>query len=187
MVARRLSRSTRASASTAEAGPARPECFGPVAGIIRAGDLFDRLTYYRNDRTPTSGSNPHGFLADPTLFGRQQGELQLSTFLKTGTIVDPDGPGPLFETPIANRDNLQCLHYPDPQTSDRAFPPAAAGECPPRPADADVAPFTGGEEGQGGTPDQGAPNLPTTGLAPGLAALAVLLLALGAALRRRTA
>jgi hypothetical protein len=25
--------------------------------IVRAGDLFDRTTYYRNDRTPTSGTN----------------------------------------------------------------------------------------------------------------------------------
>ena len=113
--------------------------------IIRAGELFDRVTYYRNEQTPTSGTNPHGFLADPTLFGRQQGEAQLTAFLSTGEILDPDGPLPVFEVPIASEDDLQCLHYPDPQTGAEAFPPAAAGPCPPRPADAEVAAAGAGE------------------------------------------
>ena len=33
---------------------------------MRAGGLQDVTTFYRNDRTPTAGSNPHGFLLDPT-------------------------------------------------------------------------------------------------------------------------
>ncbi len=107
-----------------------------AGNIIRAGDLFDRVTYYRNDRTATSTRNPHGFLADPTLQGREQGELQLTAFLKTGQVLNT---APLFfEVPIANGDNLQCLHYPNPQTGSAAYPPPAAGECPPRPKDAVV-------------------------------------------------
>ncbi|MGI8534939.1 MAG: hypothetical protein ACR2K2_00305, partial [Mycobacteriales bacterium] len=100
--------------------------------LLRAGEMFDRVTYYRNDRTPTRGTNPHGFLADPTLFGRELGQAQLTAFLSTGRIVDPDGPLPLFEVPIVHPDDLQCLHYPPPQTGAGVFPPAPAGPCPPR-------------------------------------------------------
>jgi hypothetical protein len=115
--------------------------------IIQAGDLFDRVTYYRNDRTPTRGTNPHGFLASPALAGRQMAQAQLTAFLETGRMVDPDGGATVFEVPIANLDNLQCLHYPHPQTGQGAFGapgqgefegqngPAASGECPRRPVD----------------------------------------------------
>jgi hypothetical protein len=156
--------------------------------IVRAGDLFDVTTYYRNDRTPTADRNPHGFLADPTVFGRQMGQLQLTTFLETGQIIDPDGPGGVFETPIANEDNLQCLHYPHPQTGEEAFPPGAAGECPPRPVDAAVAaPGPQGPGGGGGTGGPTSPSgpLPATGLPLALPLLAGLTVAVAAVLRRR--
>jgi hypothetical protein len=115
--------------------------------IIGAGELLDRVTYYRNDRTPTASRNPHGFLADPTVFGRQMAQAQLTSFLSSGNVTDPDSRGSVFEVPIANPDNLQCLHYPHPQTGQGAFGqpgqgpfsgsngPPAAGECPPRPLD----------------------------------------------------
>ena len=151
--------------------------------IIRAGKLFDRVTYYRNDKTPTSGSNPHGFLADPTQFGRQMGEAQLTAFLKTGNVTDPDGPGPVFETPIARQDNLQCLHYPNPQTGMRAFPPAAAGECPARPADPAVRELSASEQQGSSEPEDD--TLPTTGASQLVAILAVLLIGTAFALRRR--
>lgn len=104
-----------------------------LGNIIRAGNLFDRVTYYRNDETPTSGTDPHGFLADPTLFGRSMAELQLGTYLATGgqTVLDPDGPGPIFEVPIADPNNLECLHYAEPQSGVGAFPPGASGPCGP--------------------------------------------------------
>ncbi|MDQ6649673.1 MAG: hypothetical protein M3Z02_06095, partial [Actinomycetota bacterium] len=107
-----------------------------AGNIYRAGQLFDRVTYYRNDKTPTNGNNPHGFLADPSLAGRVPGEAQLTAFLKnpSAPLVDPDGPLPIFEVPIADPNNLQCLHYPDPQTGVGAYPPPAAGECAPAPA-----------------------------------------------------
>jgi hypothetical protein len=162
--------------------------------IIRAGDLFSRTTYYRNDRTPTSGTNPHGFLADPTVFGRELGQVQLTAFLATGQVVDPDGPAPVFEVPITNPDNLQCLHYPHPQTGQGAFGrdggPAAAGECPARPADAQLQPADGGAgpgagSGGGGTAAPVRGSLPRTGVAALLPLLGLTALGVGLALRRR--
>ena len=103
----------------------------PTAGnLYRAGQLFDRVVYYRNDKTPTYSSDPHGWLADPTLAGRSSGEQQLGTFLSTGQLVNTNPAW--LETPIANPNNLECLHYPDPQTGQpqarQPFP--ASGDCP---------------------------------------------------------
>jgi len=102
-----------------------------LGNVIRAGDLFDRLTYYRNDKTPTASSDPHGFLEDPRLAGREPAETQLTAFLAShGNTVLPL-PAPVFETPIVNHDNLLCLHYAEPETGGTVYPPSAAGECPP--------------------------------------------------------
>jgi len=107
----------------------------PTAGTLyRAGALFDRVVYYRNDKTPTFGSDPHGWLADPTLAGRNSGQQQLAEFLDTGQLINtnPD----FLEVPIANPNNLECLHYADPQTGQpqarQPFP--ASGDCPAAPA-----------------------------------------------------
>jgi hypothetical protein len=107
----------------------------PTAGTLyRAGALFDRVVYYRNDKTPTFGSDPHGWLADPTLAGRSAGQQQLAEFLASGqlTNTNPD----FLEVPIADPNNLECLHYPDPQTGQpqarNPFP--ASGDCPAAPA-----------------------------------------------------
>jgi hypothetical protein len=154
--------------------------------IVRAGELFDRVTYYRNDRTPTARTNPHGFLADPALFGRQLAEVQLTAFLKTGQMVDPDGPGSVFEVPIAAPDNLQCLHYPNPQTGEEAFPPAAAGACPPRPQEPAVAPPADGGRGSQPQP-RAAGSLPATGLPGSVPVLALVTAGAALALRRRAA
>src|SRR5439155_8583573 len=86
----------------------------PTAGnLYRAGQLFDRVVYYRNDKTPTYSSDPHGWLADPTLAGRTSGEQHLGTFLSTGELVNTNPAW--LEVPIADANNLECLHYPDPQ------------------------------------------------------------------------
>jgi hypothetical protein len=107
----------------------------PTAGTLyRAGALFDRVVYYRNDKTPTFNSDPHGWLADPTLAGRTAGEQQLAEFLSTGqlTNTNPD----FLEVPIASPNNLECLHYPDPQTGlpQARSPFPASGDCPAPPA-----------------------------------------------------
>lgn len=88
-----------------------------AATLYRAGDLFDRVVYYRNDKTPTFDSDPHGWLADPTLAGRTSGEQQVGAFLATGRLVNTN-PGWL-EVPIVNPGELECLHYPDPQSGQR--------------------------------------------------------------------
>jgi len=104
-----------------------------VAGgvIVRAGAFFDRVVFYRNDKTPTYATDPHGWLADPTLAGRTSGEQQLGTFLSTGQVVNTNPSW--LEFPIANPNNLECLHYADPQTGQTAMrqPFPASGDCPP--------------------------------------------------------
>jgi hypothetical protein len=103
------------------------------ATLLRAGDLFDRTTLYRNDRTATFEKDPHGFLADPSVAGRTPGQQQLAEFLATGAVTNPS-PG-VFEVPIADPNSLECLHYPDPQTGQEQTrePFPASGSCPPPP------------------------------------------------------
>ena len=82
-----------------------------TTAILRAGDLADRATFFRNDLAyaATGGAipkNPHTFLtnigiaaAAPFAFAAQS---QIAVFFSSdGTVViDPDGTGPFFETPI---------------------------------------------------------------------------------------
>ena len=82
-----------------------------ASALIRAGGLENRATYFRNDLAFASVpgytvTNPHTFLSNiggasgPLAFAAQQ---QIATFLASGgaVTIDPDGAGPLFETPIA--------------------------------------------------------------------------------------
>jgi len=104
----------------------------PAAGVIyRAGQLFDRVVFYRNDKTPTYASDPHGWLANPALAGRTSGEQQLGAFLSTGQLVNTNPAW--LEVPAANPNNFECLHYPDPQTGQQQTrqPYPASGDCPP--------------------------------------------------------
>jgi hypothetical protein len=81
-----------------------------TTAILRASGLADRATYFRNDlafaANPAVPKNPHTFLTRITTpsvsavaFGAQQ---QIAAFFASDgvTIIDPDGPGPLFEVPI---------------------------------------------------------------------------------------
>ncbi|MEP6978190.1 MAG: hypothetical protein ABI948_09070 [Thermoleophilia bacterium] len=82
-----------------------------ASALIRAGNLADRATYFRNDLAFATVpgytvKNPHTFLTN--LFGAAApfavaAQQQLAMFLASaGTVtIDPDGAGPLFETPIA--------------------------------------------------------------------------------------
>ena len=78
--------------------------------IVRAGDLADRTTFYRNDlayqEDPTVQKDPHGFLGrfnSPGIMGQigRGGQMQAATFLASdGTnIIWPD-PSRFFEVPI---------------------------------------------------------------------------------------
>ena len=82
-----------------------------ATAILRAGGLADRATYFRNDLAyaATGGAipkNPHTFLTNigvPAGAGfAVAAQLQIATFFASGgtTVIDPDGTGPFFETPI---------------------------------------------------------------------------------------
>jgi hypothetical protein len=79
--------------------------------LIRSGDLADRTTFFRNDLAFASGlgfsKNPHTFLTNlvgplaPAL-AALEAQQQIAVFFATdgNLTIDPDGAGPLFETPI---------------------------------------------------------------------------------------
>lgn len=80
--------------------------------IVRAGELTDRTSFYRNDIAfaidPTTPKNPHTFLTSITGPGLAplvaiQAQTQIATFFASdgATVIDPDGGGPLYEVPIA--------------------------------------------------------------------------------------
>jgi len=82
--------------------------------VLAAGHLFDRESLYRNDKTAQAGENPHGFLLDPTFVqGNTAGQREITEFFATGgrQTVDPDGPGPVWETPINDRSELLALNF----------------------------------------------------------------------------
>ncbi|HEY6053644.1 MAG TPA: Ig-like domain-containing protein [Gaiellaceae bacterium] len=87
-----------------------------ATAILRAGGLAGRATYYRNDIAGPGGTklyaNPHTFLTgiDPTASNGAlkvqvalEAQAQIGAFLSSGgaVTIDPDGPQPVFETPIA--------------------------------------------------------------------------------------
>lgn len=81
-----------------------------ATAILRAGGLASRATLFRNDlafaANPAVSKNPHTFLTNvvgagaPYALAAQQ---QIATFFASdGAItIDPDGPGPFFETPTS--------------------------------------------------------------------------------------
>ena len=82
-----------------------------ATAIVRAGDLADRATYFRNDLAFANNSlvpkNPHTFLTNIAIAAAAPyaiaAQTQIAVFFKSnGTVtIDPDGGGPFFETPIA--------------------------------------------------------------------------------------
>jgi hypothetical protein len=82
------------------------------SSLIRAGELLDRTTYYRNDlafaANPLVPKNPHTFLTNigspATALIALAAQAQIAAFFASdgAAVIDPDGAGPLFETPIAS-------------------------------------------------------------------------------------
>jgi hypothetical protein len=81
-----------------------------TSAILRAGDLAANATLFRNDlayaANPAIPKNPHTFLtniaipaAAPYAVGAQ---TQMAVFLASNgaLVIDPDGPGPVFEVPV---------------------------------------------------------------------------------------
>jgi hypothetical protein len=81
-----------------------------TSAIIRAGGLASQTTLYRNDlafqANPAVPRNPHSFLTSITNPAIAQFALaaqgQIATFFASDgdTVIDPDGAGPIFETPM---------------------------------------------------------------------------------------
>jgi hypothetical protein len=80
-----------------------------TSAILRAGELQDRATYFRNDLAFPLGAprNPHTFLTNITIPGVAQlsafqAQAQIAAFFASdgALTIDPDGANPLFETPI---------------------------------------------------------------------------------------
>ncbi len=82
--------------------------------IADAGDLFDRVSLFRNDKATPELPNPHGFLLQLDHPSALQGQTQVATFLRTGQTIDPDGAGPVWEVPIADPSVLLRLNFPQP-------------------------------------------------------------------------
>jgi hypothetical protein len=83
-----------------------------ATALIRSGDLVDRATFFRNDLAFALGvgfgKNPHTFLTNiggtaPVAAAAVGAQTQIAIFFATdgALTIDPDGPGPLFEVPIA--------------------------------------------------------------------------------------
>jgi len=82
-----------------------------TSAFVRDGGLQDRTTYFRNDLALANVPgyhvhDPHSFLLSvanaPAQFAIAA-QQQVATFFASdgATTIDPDGPGPYFETPIA--------------------------------------------------------------------------------------
>jgi hypothetical protein len=85
--------------------------------VLAAGHLFDRESLYRNDKSGQAALNPHAFLLDPTFVqGNVPGQAQIVTFFASNgaTIIDPDGAGAVWETPISDPSVLLSLNFPSP-------------------------------------------------------------------------
>ena len=81
-----------------------------ATALVRSGDLAGHATFYRNDlaflANPAFNKNPHTFLTSlagvtgPVAVGAQS---QIAAFFASNgaLVIDPDGPGLLFEVPLA--------------------------------------------------------------------------------------
>jgi hypothetical protein len=81
--------------------------------LIDAGDLWSRTSLYRHDRTGRT-ENPHSFLLNLLDPAALQGQSQVAEFLRTGTVIDPDGAGAVWEVPISDPALLLRLNFEQP-------------------------------------------------------------------------
>jgi hypothetical protein len=82
-----------------------------TSAILRACGCASRATLYRNDlafaANPATPKNPHTFLTNiavPSVaLYAIEAQTQIATFFASdgATTIDPDGPGPIFETPTS--------------------------------------------------------------------------------------
>ena len=82
-----------------------------TSAILRACGCASRATLYRNDiafsLNPATPKNPHTFLTNIAIpsvaLYAIEAQTQIATFFASdgATTIDPDGPGPIFETPTS--------------------------------------------------------------------------------------
>jgi hypothetical protein len=82
--------------------------------VIDAGDLWSRASLYRNDLTADAANNPHSFLLDLLIPAAGQGQAQVAAFLSRGEVIDPDGPGAVWEVSLSDPDLLLPLNFAQP-------------------------------------------------------------------------
>ncbi len=120
-----------------------------AAEVLRAGDLYDNTWVFRSDRTAAAATDPHGFLLDPFLPAHFEGQEQIRRFLGENEERDPDtADKPNWEPALAKlgstpstdyRVQLDCLHYPDPQTGSGQTRTSPAADCTDRSAEVTAA------------------------------------------------
>jgi hypothetical protein len=81
-----------------------------TTAILRAGDLADRATFFRNDlayaANPATPKNPHTFLTNIGVAAvaplSVAAQTQIAVFFATNgaMTIDPDGAGAIFEVPV---------------------------------------------------------------------------------------
>ena len=127
--ARPRTSSSRPRTRTVPSRTRRPELCTARGRCSIASSTTATTRHRRSTQTRTAG-----WPTPPPLAGRTSGEQQLAAFLSTGQLVNTN-PAAL-EAPIVDPNNLECLHYPDPQTgrSQVRSPFPASGECPAPPA-----------------------------------------------------
>lgn len=91
-----------------------------TTAILRAGDLADTATYFRNDLAFAANAavpkNPHTFLTNIGVAAAAAyavgTQTQTALFFATHgtTVIDPDGAGPMFEVPISSP-LPEALHF----------------------------------------------------------------------------
>jgi pimeloyl-ACP methyl ester carboxylesterase len=79
--------------------------------LAEAGDLFHRVSLFRNDKATPELANPHSFLLTLGHPSSEQGQRQVATFLLTGRTIDPDGAGPVWEVPVSDPAVLRKLNF----------------------------------------------------------------------------
>ena len=99
-----------------------------VSALLRAGDLHDHISYFRNDKAfagnPAFPKNPHTHLTNSlvplnhpaVVAAALAAQAQIATFFASNgtTVIDPDSIGELFELPLlpaAEIAELERLNY----------------------------------------------------------------------------
>jgi hypothetical protein len=108
-----------------------PETYAPLLRLRPAAGVPPKKVIYQFAfGDPTAGSDPHGYLLDPRVTGRNLAQMMFSDFYTSlgERITDPDGAGSVFEVPVAEFETLHALNYELPEGE--GAPPAETAQDP---------------------------------------------------------